>query len=93
MYAQEVLGLCPDHLQEPFGKILNISFIGFPPFITSDFVVTKILGQKFHFTPKYIPATSWDITSGTVHLVSFLRKVELHIFVFYHNILGIDKTM
>ena len=85
-YAQELIGVCPSHLQEPFGKTLRISFLGQPPFITynpfggSDFIVTKILAQKYSFIPKYIPARSYDKfeennnTFGMVHWVSFYRR-------------------
>ena len=83
MYAQEYMGPCPSHLQDPFGKTLNISFKGLPPFITknpfggSAVIVTEILAQKHFFTPKYIPARSVDKieqnnkTVGMVHRVSF----------------------
>ena len=88
MYVQELVGVCPSHLQEPFGKTLSISFIGPPPFITynpfggSDFIVTKILAQKYSFTPKYIPARSYDKveennkTYGMVHWVRFFLAVQ-----------------
>ena len=83
--AQEHIGVCPLHLQEPFGKTLNISFIGVTPYITynpiggSDFIVTNALAKKFHFIPKYIPARSWDKveknnrTFGMVYRVSCFR--------------------
>ena len=83
MYAQEYSGLCPWHFQEPFGKTLNISFIGPPPLITynpiggSEFIVLALLAKKFQFIPKYNPAQSWDavedkngINLGMVNLVS-----------------------
>ena len=66
MYAQEHSGACPHHLQEPYGKILNISFIGAPPYIIynplggSEFIVTALLAKKFHFVPNYIPAFAYD---------------------------------
>ena len=81
-YAEEYRGLCPSHVQEPFGKTLNVSFIGIPPYVTynpiggSDFIVTQILAKKFGFIPNFIPAKSWDtileenqITYGMVHHV------------------------
>ena len=70
MYAQEFKGSCPSHMQEPFGKTLNVSFIGFHPYVSprsytfpfgrfgSEFVVTNILAKKFGFIPKFIPAFS-----------------------------------
>ena len=67
--AQEYEGFCPLHVQEPFGKTLNVSFVGDRPFIIynplggSEFITTQILAKKFGFIPKYIPATSWDTTS------------------------------
>lgn len=88
MYAQEYVGVCPSHFQEPFGKTLNISFISVPPWITynplggSDIIVTKILAQKYHFIPKYIPARSFDKveennrTYGMVHWVRFFLLYE-----------------
>lgn len=66
MYAQEHSGACPHHLQEPYGKILNISFIGTPPYIVynplggSEFIVTALLAKKFHFVPNFIPALAYD---------------------------------
>ena len=66
MYAQEHSGACPHHLQEPYGKTLNISFIGTPPYIIynplggSEFIVTALLAKKFHFVPNYIPALAYD---------------------------------
>ena len=67
--AEEYKGFCPLHMQEPFGKTLNVSFIGFPTFVIynplrgTEFIFTQILAKKFGFIPKYIPATSWDTTS------------------------------
>ena len=63
-YAEEYRGLCPSHLQEPFGKTLNISFLGIPPYVIykpkpvrgTSFLVSKILSKKFGFIPKFIPA-------------------------------------
>ena len=81
MYADKHMGVCPLHLQEPFGKRLNISFIGTLPFITynpiggSDFIVTRLLAEKFQFIPKYIPARILDkfeengSSYGMVHTV------------------------
>ena len=66
MYAQEHSGACPHHLQEPYGKALNISFNGFLPYINynpiggSEFIVTALLAKKFHFVPNYIPALTLD---------------------------------
>ena len=60
MYAEEFKGSCPSHLQEPSGKTLNISFLSNPPYVIynslvgSDFLVIKILANKFRFNPKFI---------------------------------------
>ena len=65
LYAQKHTGKCPLKFQEPFGKVLKISFIGVPPFITynpvggSDFIVMRILANKFQLIPKYIPARTF----------------------------------
>ena len=65
MYAEEFKGSCPSHLQEPFGKTLNISVMGIPPYITynplggSEFILTDILAKKFSFIPKFVPTTSF----------------------------------
>ena len=74
--AQEHIGVCPLHLQEPFGKTLNISFAGVSPFIInnpiggSDVIVTNLLAKKYHFIPIYKRAKNWG-TFGMVHQVSF----------------------
>ena len=74
-YGQLLNGLCPEHAQSPQGKELNISFIGPEPFITydpiggSDFLVIKILAEKFNFIPKFIAEKSMDmvVSNGTSH--------------------------
>ena len=103
MYAQEHIGVCPLHLQEPFKKTLRISYIGGPPFITnnpiggSDFILTNLLAKKYHFLPKYIPARSWDKveknnrTFGMVHWVSFCRMWD-YVWTCNCNISGFNKT-
>lgn len=64
MYAEEFKGSCPSHLQEPFGKTLDISIIGSQPYVFynplggSELILTKILAKKFSFTPKFIPTIS-----------------------------------
>ena len=80
MYAQEHSGACPQHLQEPYGKTLNISFIGTPPWIIynpvggSEFIVTALLAKKFHFVPNFIPALTWDPVEH--HNLSLVRMVS-----------------
>ena len=90
MNPQQHKGVCPLHFQEPFGKTLNISFVGIAPFITynpvrgSEFMVMKILAKKYQFIPKFIPARSWDnvhrgnktIIYGMVHWVSLTKITE-----------------
>ena len=82
VYAEVYKGVCPLHLQEPFGKTLNISFIGSAPFITynpiggSELIVTNLLAKKFQFIPKYLPARTQDkyednnSSYGLLHWVS-----------------------
>ena len=61
MRAQIVKGVCPKHLQSPFGKQIKVSFIGPRPFIIynpiggSDFQVIKLLAKKLKFIPSFIP--------------------------------------
>ena len=60
-------GFCPKQLENPSGKELKISFIGSVPHISynpvggSDFVVVKLLAEKFKFIPKFIPERSYDM--------------------------------
>ena len=67
--AEEYDGFCPLHVQEPFGKTLNVSFIGAPPFVIyrplggTEFLITQLLAKKFGFIPKFIPAKSYDTSS------------------------------
>ena len=80
MYAPEHSGACSRHLQEPYGKTLNISFIGTPPYITynplggSEFIVTALLAKKFHFVPNYIPALNVDPVEN--HDLSLVEMVS-----------------
>ena len=85
MFAEEFNGSCPSHFQEPFGKTLKISFIGIPPYISynplggSEFIVTKIIAEKFRFIPKFIPVKSIDDfeyqvrNCKSLYLYQFLR--------------------
>ena len=85
IHAAPYNGTCPSHLQNPFGKQLKISFIGFKPYITynpvggSDFLVVKILAHKFGFYPKFVPARSFDTVttnSTTFGMLHWVRKDE-----------------
>ena len=81
MYAQVYPGVCPLHLQEPFGKKLNISFIGPTPFITynpvggSAFIVMSMLANKYKFIPNYIPAKGFGIVEKNNTKFGMLYKV------------------
>ena len=52
-------GLCPYHLQIPFGKEINVSFYPSFPFSIpslasgSDFLTLKLLAKKFGFIPRF----------------------------------------
>ena len=75
-------------MQKPYGKEINISFIGIPPYITynpiggSEFVIVKILSEIFQFIPKFIPEKTFDTVehngtfSGMLHRVSFINMVD-----------------
>ena len=79
MYPQEYKGVCPLHFQQPPGKTLNISFIGFPPFVTynprggSAFILIAMLANKYGFIPNYIPAKSMKHHENSVRISSDLR--------------------
>ena len=75
-------------MQKPHGKVINISFIGTKPYITynpiggSEFLIVKILANKFKFVPKFIPEKSFDIVnyngslSGMFHSVRDISKID-----------------
>ena len=81
MHAEEFKGSCPSHMQDPFGKTVNISYIGTPPYIIhnplggSDILVTKILAHKFSFIPKFILAKSFDTHEDTIATSSMIHQV------------------
>ena len=69
MFAEVRQGLCPWILQHPIGKKIPISFIGPKPYIKykptiggSEFLVIKMLAQKFKFLPDFKPARAFDVT-------------------------------
>ena len=80
MYAHVYKGVCPLHFQQPSGKILNISFIGFPPFVTynplggSAFILMAMLANKYEFIPNYIPAKSMREHENIVRIISLVTK-------------------
>ena len=69
IHPVSVEGICPAHFQSPNNKVLSISYIGDAPFIRfgsltgdsgvptaiggSEFLVVKVLAEKFRFTPKF----------------------------------------
>ena len=86
MHAVEYRGVCPSHMQEPRGKMINISFFGVEPYVYrnpirgTDFLVTTLLGKKYKFIPKFNPEKSWDsfqlnqtTIHGMVHQVRLFR--------------------
>ena len=81
-YAEQYRGSCPSYVQKPFKKTLNISFIGINPYITykpfggSDVLVTKILGKKFGFVPKFIPTKSFDIVQENETTYGMVYRVR-----------------
>ena len=85
--AEEYKGFCPSHLQIPFGKTLDISFIGFRPYIIynplsgSDFLVTKILAKKFGFIPKFIPAKSIDTIQNNQTTYGMVHRVRISLYI------------
>ena len=82
-YAQKYKGECPAHLNHPYGKTINISFIGISPYVSynpiggSAFIVTKLLAKKFKFMPKFIPERSWDIAKRNNISFGMLHRVRL----------------
>ena len=80
-------GQCPKHFQKPYGKTLNVSFIGTGPYIIykplsgSEFHVVRLLAERFKFVPKFIPAKSVDIVEqngtkfGLLHQVRFSQNM------------------
>ena len=85
-HAQTYNGLCPHHTQTPYGKELKISFIGVGPYINydpiggSEFLIVKILAEKFKFRSKFIPERAYDMVEqkgtfyGMLHSVRFRNE-------------------
>ena len=82
--GEEYKGFCPSHVQEPFGKTLNVSFIGAAPYVVynpvggSEFDVMKILAKKFGFIPKFIAAKSFDANMKNKTTYSMVHQVNFH---------------
>ena len=62
-HGQVLKGLCPMHLQNPFGKELNVSYTLSTPYSMpspvggvsgSDFQIIKLLTRKYGFIPRFI---------------------------------------
>ena len=81
-WAEIVNGACPKQAQNPTGKVLNISFIGPPPFITykplggSEFLLMKLLAQRLNFRPKFIYERSYDVVSDNGTLYGMVHRVS-----------------
>ena len=78
-------GPCPKDLKKPQGKELKVSFIGISPFVQyspiggSEFLLVKILADKYNFFPKYIPEKSADMVqkNGTFHGMFYRVRVKI----------------
>ena len=74
--------MCPDHFQIPYRKVLNVSFIGVRPYIIyepiggSDFLVVKILANKFRFKPEFIPEKAYDMVEHNGTSYGMLHRVR-----------------
>ena len=87
MYAEVRPGLCPWILQHPVGKKITISFIGTQPYIKyrptiggSEFLVIKMLAEKFRFLPDFKPERAFDVTKkngSTYGMVWSVRKNKI----------------
>ena len=81
-HGQTYNGLCPGHFQTPYGKELKISFIGIRPYINydpiggSEFLIVKILAEKFKFTAKFIPERAADIVNKNGKFYGELHRVR-----------------
>ena len=70
-------------MQKPYGKEINISFIGSKPYITKDsiggseFLIVKMLAEKYKFIPKFIPERSFDNAKHNGTLSGMLHRVRL----------------
>ena len=82
-YGQKYNGPCPLHLQLPFGKQLQVSYIGTKPYIDYDplggidFLIVNILAEKFKFQPEYIPERAYDVVKENGTMYGMLHRVRL----------------
>ena len=91
-HGQTYNGLCPGHFQTPYGKELKISFIGIRPYINYDpiggteFLIVKILAEKFKFTPKFIPEKAVDNVDQNGKFYGLLHRVRcMFVILFTRN--------
>ena len=78
-YSVITYGMCPSNLQNPHGKVLQISVTGSSPYIIYnedkewdggiEFEVVDMYAKKFGFIPKFIRAPSWEGEGGVIDLV------------------------
>ena len=82
-YAQLTNGDCPKHAQELHGKEINITWAGTPPFISwrrpgygSDFLIVKLLAEKFGFTTNFLREHIVDIEISNGTYAGMLYRVS-----------------
>ena len=81
-HGQTYNGLCRGQFQKPYGKELKISFIGTGPYINynpiggSEFLLVKILAEKFKFKPNFIAERSYDIVEQNGTFYGMLHRVR-----------------
>ena len=89
MHAQMYNGICPVHLQSPFEKEIQVSFIGGRPFITYDpiggsaFTVTRLFAKKYGFTPIFLPARVQDVARSNGTTFGMLHRVKIVLVTHY----------
>ena len=84
-YAHAYNGMCPDHLHKSYGKELKVSFIGVRPYINpynkllegSDFLIAKLLAEKFKFKPEFIPEKAFDKVKRNGKFFGMLHRVRV----------------
>ena len=80
--AQSYRGQCPKHFQKPYGRKLNVSFIGTGPYIKykplggSEFRIVNLLAERFRFVPNFIPVRSYDIVEQNGRKLGLLYEVK-----------------
>ena len=90
MHAQMYHGMCPLHLQSPFEKEIQVSFIGGRPFITYDpiggsaFTVTRLFAKKYGFKPIFLPARAVDVARSNGTTFGMFHRVK-NVLVTHHK--------